>query len=490
MKKLFQEMFLISCLFFPLAGFAGVPQIFLVQNSGWMQPYFSDPAAQFPEILQRLADMSCSDSKTTAVLATFNQAQNPDKSPQTLYQGNCKSMPMLRLAASIKAAHLLGNHSVFANSDYQQAIYRGIERYANGHSALFWMITNNKNSPNNSQQLNAHDSAFYRLLHDSAQISRVVALPLPVSASSHYFTSHGIILFGIAYGHKAATKLADLVSSGAIQRNFGVQAALLKPLTVSAVQFVPQRVTGAATGVSFRQGALVIDLPAKSHAQTFTLEGRFRNEFYPYTIERAKTQAILSLAGKTYQVPLTPRNIRSLEPGKASRLVTLTFTVPPTPNWSLQTVFGSGRDINANLRFFLTQQTLAISPQFVQAMDKILPNTPMPAIFRPDAEIHSSQTSIPMLIHVTYPIWPLLVLLLGLLAILALLSYGIFRLANIGYKPVQVRVNGKVATYRLARGKMQALKTEDGVLVAELRRGMFGYRVNRLKKGVKVELVK
>ena len=488
-KPLLKALLIFYTLFSPVV-FAGVPQIFLVQNSGWMQPYFSDSAAEFPEILQRLAQMSCSESKTTAVLATFNQAQNPEKSPRTLYQGNCSSMPMLRLAASIKAAHLPGNPSVFANSDYQQALYRGIERYANGHSALFWMVTNNKNSPHNSQHLDAHDSAFYRLLHDSSQISRVIALPLPVPASSQYFTSHGLILFGVAYGSKAAAELADLVSSGAIQRNFGVQAASLKPLTVSAVQFVPQRVTGAATGVSLHQGVLIIDLPAKSHAQNFTLEGRFRNEFYPYSIEQAVTQADLALAGKTYQVPLTPQNIKSLEPGKTSGLVTLSFTVPPTPTWSLQTIFGSGRDINATLRFFLTQQTLVISPQFVQAMNQILPNAPMPTIFHPDENIHSSQTSLPILIRVSYPIWPLLLLLAGLVIFLALLGYGIYRLSVSGNKPVKVRINGKVATYRLARGKIQKLKTEDGELVAELSRGMFGYRVNRLKKSAKVELVK
>lgn len=469
---------------------AGVPQVFLVQNSGWMQPYFVDSKAQFPEIMQRLVQMSCGASQVPATLAVFNQSPNPKLSPQELYQGGCNAMPVRQLAGSIRAAHLPGNATVFANSDYQQALYRAIESYANGRSAIFWMVTNNKNSPNNSHQLSAHDAAFYHLLHGSPQISRVIALPLADPAASPNFASHGLIVFGIAYGQAAAKELADLVSNGLVRHYFGVRAASLKPLNISAVRFVPLRVTGAATKVESRNGELVIRLPARNHAQKFTLEGRFVNQFYPYTINQASSQTELFINGKTYAVSLTPDRISNLEPEMGSAPVSLSLTVPATPTWSLSTIFGNGRDISALLRFSLTQQKLAISPEFVKVMDGILPNAPMPAIFRPDPNIHSSKTEIPLLIQVQYPIWPLLILLAGLVAVLIMIGFVLFQIMNRGMASVRVRINGRVTSYRLARGKVQKLKNEDGDVVGEVSRGMFGYRLSGVKKGVKIEIVK
>lgn len=114
----------------------------------------------------------------------------------------------------------------------------------------------------------------------------------------------------------------------------------------------------------------------------------------------------------------------------------------------------------------------------------------MPAIFQPDAKIKSSITSIPMNIRVQYPVWPLLVLIAAVLFLLLLIGFIVYRLASAGSKTIKVRINGKVNTYRLSRGQTQMIKNEDGAVVAELRRGRFGYHLNALGKGNKVEFVK
>ncbi len=479
------------CLLFVVPqSFAGVPQFFLVQNSGWMQPYFVDSQSHFPEILQRLVQMSCKSGQTESALAVFNQSPNANLSPHTIYQGSCAAMPVRRLATKIRAARIPDDPSVFANSDYRQALSRAIARYAKGHSAIFWMVTNNKNSPNNSQKLSMHDAAFYDMLHESPEIARVIALPLADSASSAYFVSHGLIVFGIAYGQPAAKQLNTLITQGDFEKYFGVRAASLKPLNVSAVLFYPQAVTGSVSNVRLRNGVLDIDIPAKNIPQKFSISGRFVNQFYPYTITSANTQAHLLLAGKIYKISLSPARLNNLQPGQPSGLVTLSFTVPATPSWSLATVFSSGRDIPAVLQFFLSDQRLAISPTFTKIMDQILPNAPMPAIFRPDAQIHSSQTEVPIRIRVQYPVWPLLIFLAGILVLLAIVGFVIYRIASQGAKSVRVRVDDKISSYRLARGKVQKIKNTDGEVVAELSRGIFGYRLTRIGKGGKVELVK
>lgn len=223
-RKLYS--FLLAVLFLapPMFSFAAVPQFFLVQNSGWMQPYFSDKQAQFPEIMRRLVLMACHSGNEKAVLAVFNQSTNSESSPRTLYQGSCNSMPVGILVGKIHAARMQEDPQVFANSNYRQALYRAIERYAKGQSAVIWMVTNNKNSPDNSSRLSVHDADFYHMLQDSPEISRVIALPLADGATSRYFTSHGLIVFGIAYGQAAADYLHALVADGAANKYFGVDA--------------------------------------------------------------------------------------------------------------------------------------------------------------------------------------------------------------------------------------------------------------------------
>ncbi|MDD5280981.1 hypothetical protein [Acidithiobacillus sp.] len=474
----------------PLWAAATVPQFFLVQNSGWMQPYFSDKSAQFPEILRRLVEMSCKTPDVSSALALFNQSSNPDLSPEMLYRGSCSEMPVRDLAKKIHAARLPNNPQVFANSDYRQALYRAIERYAKGQSAVFWMVTNNKNSPDNSQQLNSHDAAFYQMLHASPQITRVIAIPLPDGAVSKYFTSHGLIIFGIGYGAPAAKYLENLVASGDVKKAFGARAASLKPLNVAAVSFVPEGVTGPVSGVRLRRGVLNIALPARNHPQSFTITGRFINHFYPYTIASAATTATLLLDGHRYSVSLTPAALKNLQPDTSSIPVTLSFTVPAMPKWSLQTLLSSGRNIPAILEFTLTQQHLAISPNFISVINKILPDAPMPQIFQPDPEIRASQTDIPIMVQVKYPIWPLLVVLGGLAVLVAGILFMLFRMTRTNEKSAQVRVNGRVSTYRIAKGKSQKIRNEDGDIIAEIKRGFFGYSVGQVKKGAKVELIK
>ncbi|MBN6741444.1 hypothetical protein JKG47_13010 [Acidithiobacillus sp. MC6.1] len=474
----------------PLWAAATVPQVFLVQNSGWMQPYFSDQRAQFPEILQRLVEMSCKAPDSSSALALFNQSPKPDLSPETLYQGSCGKMPVRDLVQKIHAARLQNDPQVFANSDYRQALYRAIVRYSDGRSAVFWMITNNKNSPDNSQKLNSHDAAFYQMLHASPQISRVIAIPLPDVAESKYFTSHGLIIFGIGYGVPAAKYLDNLVASGDVEKAFGARAASLKPLNVAAVSFAPEGVTGPVSGVRLRHGVLNIVLPARTHSQSFTITGRFINHFYPYTIASAVTTATLLLDGHRYSVSLTPATLKELQPNTNSVPVTLSFTVPAMPSWSLQTLFSSGRNISAVLEFSLTHQHLAISPDFVSVINKILPDAPMLQIFQPDPKIRASQTNIPIVVQVKYPIWPLLVVLGGLVALVSVILFLLFRMTRTGEKSAQVRVNGRVNTYRMAKGKSQNIRNDDGDTIAVIKRGFFGYSVGQVKKGAKAELIK
>ena len=476
----------------PMVAHAAVSQIFLIQNSGWMQPYFADKKAQFSPIMQRLVAMNCKDNNQTAqsTLAVFNQSSKPNLSPQTLYQGSCDSMTVKELMKGVHAARSKTNPSVFANSDYRQALYRAIVRYAKGRPAIFWMVTNNKNSPGNSQKISVHDAAFYNMLHGSPEISRVIAVPLPDTAVSSYFTSHGLILFGIAYGNSAGKYLNGLVSSGMIKSTFGVPAATLKPLNISAVTFIPTGVAGPVSGVRMVNGLLRITLPARNQPQKFTITGYFKNNFYPYSISTAKTSANLRIWQHNYSVPLNPTTLTNLQPDTRSVPITLSFTVPPMPSWSLQSLLSSGRNIPAVLSFSLKDQNLKISHSFDDVMANILPNAPMPKIFQPDPSARSSRTDVPLVVHVMYQIWPLLIILTTAFVLLLSIVFFLLRLRASSDSGVQVRVQGKIVRYRLAKGSSQIVRNDDGETIATIKRSFLGYSIKSLKKGDKVEIVK
>src|SRR5439155_652596 len=60
-------------LLWPVAAFAAVPQVFLVQNSGWMDPFYSDPRSQF-KLLVEAVITAVADSNETVTVSAFNQA--------------------------------------------------------------------------------------------------------------------------------------------------------------------------------------------------------------------------------------------------------------------------------------------------------------------------------------------------------------------------------------------------------------------------------
>ena len=50
-----------------------VPQVVLVQNSGWMEPFYTDPHSQFKPLVAALAG-SVAQPGDALVLAAFNQS--------------------------------------------------------------------------------------------------------------------------------------------------------------------------------------------------------------------------------------------------------------------------------------------------------------------------------------------------------------------------------------------------------------------------------
>jgi hypothetical protein len=55
------------------SGAHAVPQVVLVQNSGWMEPFYTDPSSQFKPLVAELVGAVASNGDPL-VLASFNQS--------------------------------------------------------------------------------------------------------------------------------------------------------------------------------------------------------------------------------------------------------------------------------------------------------------------------------------------------------------------------------------------------------------------------------
>ncbi|MET0980759.1 MAG: hypothetical protein ABWY02_01565, partial [Telluria sp.] len=65
------------------AAYASTPHVFLVQNSGWMEPFYSDPQSPFKPLVTELA-LAVAQPGDSLVLAAFNQSQPNAPSPRAL----------------------------------------------------------------------------------------------------------------------------------------------------------------------------------------------------------------------------------------------------------------------------------------------------------------------------------------------------------------------------------------------------------------------
>ena len=91
--RLRQCLIIVLTLASSMASADSLRQVFLVQNSGWMEPFYSDPASSFKPLITQLVSAAAGSSQV--VIGGFNQADNQHPSPEWIYRGpaNHASLP-------------------------------------------------------------------------------------------------------------------------------------------------------------------------------------------------------------------------------------------------------------------------------------------------------------------------------------------------------------------------------------------------------------
>jgi hypothetical protein len=451
-----------------------VPQVILVQNSGWMLPFYDDPNSKFKDIILELS-RRLTPYSSDLIIASFNQSVGENKSPQLLYRGSDEN----KIRDAIKSIAVVkkpGKQS-FADTDFKEAIIGAITQFSPGKSCLLWIITNNKNSPDNSPETVEKNKEFYKFLQESVEIMRIIAFPHSLKVQSQLrpdYSANGLMFYALAYGQPAELLLQKML---AINAPFGKQPARLKPLNMEALTFIPNGVKNKDVRINLANDhkTLVMTFSADSKPEEAELTGQFRNDFYPYDIQSAiidiNTYGFKAQGDENIEIRLSSNEISNIPAGGVSPTIGVKIKVPAIPSpWDPEVIFGNGYKSNGVIRFELTDQKLSISQDFNNAMSELFPKDPLPDLFIPGESAKKSITTQNFTIIVEYPLWPLLLVTLVCLSIFGLIIWGltIFRQEKI----FRVSIDGIQKSYGMRPYTEIILKNQQGDRIGILKRGL------------------
>lgn len=471
---------------------APMQQAFLVQNSGWMEPFYSDAASQLkPLIAAVISTVAASDDPV--FLAAFNQSTPDNISPALLQQSVGPGRPDDALKGLGVARK--NKTGALADTDFQEAVTRTIEAQFKSKPGIIWIFTNNKNSPNNDAQTALRNKDFYELLHVEPSIARSLAFPLKMPVKGAAYTASGLMVYALAYGEEASTHLAQMVVNGSLAKVFTGAPARLKPIDQDAVRLVPTEVLNAAnTKVSLAKDGrtLVVDIEASSSLPRLDIRAKLENLFYPYAIDGATASAMLAGSWGKEPVAITPQRFDRIQPSE-QREVTVSLPIPlaqiPSP-WSPAAMAAMGKlvSIPAVLEIGLSDQRLVIADGFAATMRELFPNDPLSDVFEPPRATKSSQASIPLLIRIQYPLLPVVLAMLALLTVVGA-AVGLVVLAGRTAR-YDIVVDGHKRSVAVKAFGTTAVRAVDGTVVGTVRRGLGEPRITDIQAGHAVSLAR
>lgn len=406
-------------------------EVYLIQNSGWMEPFYRDPGTPFLPLLRAFIEASAlPDADIT--IASFNQAgQLPGRpSPLPLYAGKLTadglSGALSRLDLPRRADGL------YTDADYNGALSDTIPNLLARAPGVIWMVTNNKNSRSNDQHVIENTTRFSTLLTASGFITEVVAYPLRLPARGPTFSERGLVVYGIAYGQQAAGWLDSATRSAAMRRLLPAKPVRLKPLSLDPVTLT---LTGAGQGAIrlSRQGSTIVVDGLHGEAASIDIPARLTSTYYPQVIGHAHLQAawVAEPGSEGVAASITPDTIAAMGPDETLERVHVQLDVPAVPRPpGLAGLLQGGAQLHGKLRLQLTGVQLALQPAFVAKMRDLFGNdaeaassqvtggqrpdalpAALPAVFLGDEAVTQAATDVPVTMNVAFSALPLILAL-------------------------------------------------------------------------------
>ncbi|HOT82344.1 MAG TPA: hypothetical protein PLQ12_03460 [Candidatus Defluviicoccus seviourii] len=440
---------------------APLPQVYLVQNSGWMEPFLID--ASRPAFLAEVTAFITATALASGevVIASFNQhGQLLDRaSPHVLYRGQASAPQIEAAVQRIDLPRRIHTDNAFTDADLDGALERTVGEVLKFNPALIWIITNNKSSKDNSQEYEKNTRRFNEALNGLVAFTRIVAFPITHPAKGlRYpgkpipYEEKGYMIYGIAYDAPGSTAAADQLRSVAtapeVIRRFE-RPGLLKPLERSPLTFEAQRmwVNGVPQPPPKGQWLLLRDLPG---GQPFTVHlcGRLRSEYFPQVIDNAITSATWETAEGGLQalpvqatIHLPPSAERRIEcppqlpaafstgrlvierlrPLEILENVTIALQIPAIERPAgLAGFLQPEREIRGTLSLDLRDMRLTILEEFRSRLDHVAASGSLPEIFLRYRDVHAASTPMGVTLGARFSSLPLIGAIVGVLATLAL----------------------------------------------------------------------
>ena len=436
-------------------------QVFLIQNSGWMEPFFQDPQSPMIPLLGALGEQFAIGGQL--VVASFNQEGHivGRRSPHVLYQGPFVSGAVQNALRGLDLPRRADGR--YADADFQGALIGAITELLEGRPGVIWMVTNNKNAPGNDPRVQENTRAYFQQLSESNAIGRLVAYPLRMPVRGRNYSENGLIIYGIGYGQQGAEMLEALSARIDESRLFADPAVVLKPLDEVPLRFQPTRTYPGHLRARMEGNALILQGLRGNTPETLLIEGRLVSEFYPHVIEaadlrvgwsrhsRGSAQSELVLA------EVSPARLEGLAPMEEGAVVTIRLVTPPIARPAGLAGLREDRvDLVGWLRLDLDNVSLALGDSFVQKMEALYGLDQLPSLFFDNREIRSGEASVPLRMSAHFSVMPLI------LAI-ASIVFGVLLLAGVVLwftmpRTATVQVGNSVRKVRLAPLRTQQLR--------------------------------
>ena len=459
-------------------------EVYLVQNSGWMEPFYLDPASKFRPALRAFIQASALPGAQVTI-ASFNQAgQLGDRaSPLPLFSG---ALTPAALDAALGRLDLPRRaDGRYTDADYNGALSDTITGLLARKPGIVWMVTNNKNSRSNDQHVVENTSRFSTLLSGSGFISRIVSYPIRMPARGPTFSENGLVLYGIAYGAEAAGWLQQAVDGTAMRRLLVDRPVRLKPLTQDPL--VLTLAGGGAAGIHLsRSGrAIVIGGLSGGRAATIDIPARLTSSYYPQVIDRARLEAGWTGGGPPVEVAISPQTIAGMGPDQTLDSVHVRLSVPAIARApGLSGLLQGEQRIGGMLRLRLTGLHLTLQQAFLDKMRGLfgsnaeavgngvmrlgarqseLPSA-LPAVFLGHEAVAAATTDVPVILVVAFSPWPLILLIAA--AVVAVLLLGGVLLACVRERSYSIAVGTETITVSLRPFRSTTLRSRGGIRVA------------------------
>jgi len=406
-----------------------VKQVYLIQNSGWMEPFYLPDRAPFFTPVKYAIESTAGASPI--VIASFNQGEQVpgEESPVRVFSGAYSPSDVTNALGKIQLGKKA--NGAYADTDFFGALMSALTRsdMLAGQPGIVWIFTNNMNSPDNDPNALDNTLAFYEEIQKSTAISRIVAFPVPMALTGPRYKTPGFILYGIAYGEPAASALAALVADGSpLRAGFVPPPGLFKPLDQQAVtlEFDATPVNGIS--VYYQDGVLFFSGLSAEQPSPVTLTARVRSLQDTLVIEQANVSArwIVAGGGDRPQPPVTatikPSQITNLGARQLSDPLQITVTFPPV---SAGGVMDEIQHIDGYMEIELTDLRYGLDPAFAANAAAVFGGPELlerSDFFNPHKKITQASTTIPIRMTVEFSPWPLAILAGSILAGLALLG--------------------------------------------------------------------